>query len=119
MSSTQVMAKHLTLTTSVLFLLAAHCSDPQSPKPSPSEVVDTELCGSMCEHLRALACPEGEDYYDSDRPGEEGVPNATCEDFCVSQQDAGVFINPRCVMQAPTCEVIEDYRQMDCSEASP
>ncbi len=117
MSHLEVMAKPLTFATSLLFLLAAHCSDPQSP--SPQDVKDTELCGPMCEHLRGLGCAEGEDYYDSDKPGEVGVPNSTCEYYCTSQQEKGIFINPRCVMTVPSCDVIEEYRQRDCSETNP
>jgi hypothetical protein len=68
----------------------------------------------MCLHLRTLKCEEGQDYYDSDLPGKKGQPNATCEHFCQTQQDKGVFVNPRCVAQVPTCAQIEDWRQKTC-----
>ena len=99
------------------FCLAAQCSptDPESPKPNPAKVPDSELCDEMCTHLRSLGCEEGNDYYDNEKPGPVEVPNATCEDFCVVQQANGVFVNPRCVMEVPSCDLIETYRERDCS----
>jgi hypothetical protein len=115
------MTKRIPLTIALAsLLLAAHCGptkDPDSPSPNPADVPDSELCGPMCDHLRDLGCEEGQDYYDSDKPGEVDVPNATCEDFCLYQQENGVFVNPRCVMTVPSCDVIEEYRQKDCSDA--
>lgn len=98
--------------------------EPQSPSPRPDPVTDSELCGAMCEHIgpktaknpNALDCYEGGPVYDSDVPGPKDVPNVSCEDFCKKQQANGSFLNPRCVMKAPTCAAIEDYRAMDCSE---
>ena len=101
--------------TLAMLLLAAHCGNSGS-KINPADVPDSSYCDEMCEQLRSLNCAEGEDYYDSDLPGEVGVPNATCEHFCTTQQDNGVFVNPRCVMTVPSCDVIEEYRQMDCSD---
>lgn len=89
----------------------------RSPPPKPPSLVlipDTEMCPAMCSHLRDLRCPEGEDYYDNDRPGPRGVPNATCENFCQVQQKNGVYVNPRCLSKVPACGVIEEWRQKDC-----
>ncbi len=67
----------------------------------------------MCVALRKLNCEEGKDYYDNDLPGPKNKPNATCEYFCKTQQDKGVYVNPKCVMTVPTCPDIETYRKKD------
>ena len=90
---------------------------PTTTKPvSPTfvHVPDTDQCPAMCAHLRTLKCAEGTDYYDNDKPGPKGVPNATCEEFCERQQTNGVYENPRCLAQVPTCAQIEEWRQHDC-----
>lgn len=99
-----------------LALTLAGCLFP-SPTVAPTFVAvpDTELCPAMCGHFRNLGCEEGRDYYDNDRPGPKGVPNATCEDFCQTQQKNGVYVNPRCLMAVPACGVIEDWRRKDCN----
>jgi len=66
----------------------------------------------MCSHFRELECDEGEDFYDSDRPGPVGTPNTTCEEFCESQMALGVDLNTACAAKSPTCEDIEAYRSM-------
>ncbi len=108
--------KRLILLLSTLFWLGCP-PQPDAPSPRPDPATDSELCGAMCDHIgpKGLKCEEGEPLYDSDLPGPVGEPNETCEAFCVKQQDAGAFLNPRCVMQAPTCDTIEHFRQMDCS----
>lgn len=66
----------------------------------------------MCEHIgpRGLNCEEGQAVYDSDVPGPKDVPNLSCEGFCVASQVRGFFVNPRCVLEAPSCDLIEVYR---------
>ena len=88
----------------------------EAPSPNPPVPPDTDLCGQMCEHIgpKGLNCEEGKDYYDSDVAGPKGTPNATCLTFCKSQQEKGVFINPRCVAQVPACDQIEAWRKKTC-----
>jgi len=97
------------------------CPDPSG---DPDAAVDASVlpdgavdspCGRMCSHFRGLECAEGEDFYDSDKPGPVDVPNTTCEEFCETQMDLGVDLNTTCATKAPTCEEIEAYRaMMDC-----
>jgi hypothetical protein len=70
----------------------------------------------MCSHIgpNGLKCEEGEPVYDSDIPGERGIPNQSCEDFCKQQQALGVFINPKCVMKVKSCDEIESARLKRC-----
>ncbi len=77
------------------------------------------MCDAMCKHIGpksqgGLGCEEGNPVYDSDRPGPAGVPNKTCTDFCVEQQNNGVFINPRCVMKVKSCDEVEMARLKTC-----
>lgn len=98
--------------------------DAQGPSPRPDPATDSELCAEMCRHLgpktaenpTALNCEEGQPVYDSDVPGPKDVPNVSCTDFCLTQQARGSFLNPRCLMKVPSCDKIEEYRQMDCAE---
>lgn len=96
----------------LLPLVFGACSAPMVPHPIPAP--DSDLCPAMCTHFRALSCVEGQSVYDNDQPGPPGVPNVTCEQFCQAQQANGVFINPRCGMQVPSCGQIEAWRQKTC-----
>jgi hypothetical protein len=73
----------------------------------------------MCAHIGpvdegGLGCAEGQPVYDSTLPGDAGVPNESCTQFCEKQQANGVFINPRCVMQVTSCSQIETARAQTC-----
>jgi hypothetical protein len=104
------------LTILVLFALTLLIGCPQqATSPTFVQVPDTEVCPTMCAHFRELKCPEGDDYYDNDKPGPKGVPNAKCEEFCQRQQTNGVYENPRCLSKVPSCALIEDWRKKDCS----
>jgi hypothetical protein len=85
--------------------------------PTFVRVPDSDLCPAMCEHIgpKGLNCDEGKDYYDNDKPGPKGVPNATCLEFCQRQQENGVYENPRCLTQVPACALIEEWRKKDCT----
>jgi hypothetical protein len=80
-----------------------------TPRPGPGADVFVE----MCDHLDEMSCEEGKDVYNDDLPGPVDVPNQSCEDFYKSLQDEGIDINPKCIIQAPSCDVIEDYRAKD------
>ncbi len=100
----------------LLLTFVAACNPAASPNPTPAP--DTSLCAPMCAHIGTgdggLGCAEGDPLYDSTQPGPVGVPNETCTQFCVHQQNNGVFINPRCVMQVTSCAQIEAARQKTC-----
>jgi len=92
----------------VLPFVFAACPSPVSPTPNPPP--DTDFCQSMCDHLQALGCEEGQPLYNNDLPGEKGVPNQSCADNCVELQNKGLFINPRCVSTVEKCDQIEPAR---------
>lgn len=106
-------------------ILLSGCPHPQEDPaiPPPNPPVDTDWCGAMCNHIgpvtaespKALNCEEGQDVYNSDKPGPKDVPNQTCEHWCIEMQDRGFFINPRCVSIVPSCDKIEEYRQKEPS----
>ena len=95
------------------FLLLG-CPTPTDPiTPSPIPPPDTDLCVSMCDHLAALGCEEGQPVYNSDLPGPVDVPNQSCADNCKELQDKGFFVNPRCVLTVKSCDDIEPSRQKE------
>ena len=101
----------------LLFATVAACNPASSPSPTP--VPDTNLCPQMCQHIGpvnagGLGCAEGDPLYDSTQPGPMGVPNETCTQFCVHQQNNGIFINPKCVTQVTSCSQIEAARAKSC-----
>lgn len=109
-------------------LVLVGCPPPQDPViPPPNPPVDTDWCKAMCDHIgpvteetpKALNCEEGQDVYNSDKPGPKDIPNQTCEDWCVEMQDKGFFINPRCVSVVPSCGDIEDWRQKEPETCAP
>lgn len=87
-------------------------SNPNTPDPvvPPNPPPDTDLCTVMCDHLAGLGCEEGKPVYNNDLPGPEGVPNQSCAENCQELQDRGFFVNTKCVIDAPSCATIEDYR---------
>ena len=88
---------------------------PTTPtSPTFVHAPDTDLCPAMCAHFRELKCDEGSAFYDNDKPGPKGVPNAKCEDFCQRQQTNGVYVNPRCLTKVPSCNLIETWCTKDC-----
>ena len=96
----------------VLALILTGCfAGPEHPEPPTPP--DTDLCGSMCDHLLKLGCEEGKAVYDIDTPGPPDVPNVTCKAFCERLQKDGVFVNPKCVMAVTSCGAIEPARQKD------
>lgn len=107
--------RQLLLVLSAILVLVGCPTDPaKSPNPIPAP--DSNLCGAMCDYLVQLGCEEGKPLYDSDLPGPRGVPNETCENWCIKTQDHGIFLNPRCVMKASSCLNIEEMRQKPSCE---
>lgn len=108
-----------------LFLLAAitlvSCQPTkEAPSPSPKVIPDTELIPQMCQHIGpkdkgGLGCEEGNPVYNSDIAGPPGVPNQSCADYYKELQDRGFFVNPRCILQVPSCSQIEPARQKTCN----
>ena len=96
-----------------LLLILAGCSPIDPVTPSPIPVVDTDLCGQMCDHLATLNCEEGQPVYNNDLAGPKDVPNQSCTDFCKELQDKGVPVNPRCVSTVKTCDEIEAARRKE------
>jgi len=93
---------------------------PEDPSPRPIyPIPDTELIPEMCKHLKSLKCEEGDDYYDQDVAGEMGKPNQTCEKGFAKMQTDGFFVNPKCVLLVPSCDLIEKYRQKEPDTCKP
>lgn len=95
----------------VVFIAIACEAKVPAPKPAP----DSDLCEDMCNYLTQLGCEEAQPLYDSELPGPRGIPNETCVQWCVKQQAKGLYLNPRCVMQAKSCLEIEELRARNCS----
>lgn len=101
-----------------LLALALFCAcqstSPDQAKTPP--ILSSDSCTAMCDHIgpKGLNCPEGQPVYDSAQPGPPGVPNESCEEFCIWEQTNGADLNPKCVAQAPTCADIETWRQKTC-----
>ena len=97
-------------------LLAGSCGGNPLP-PAPPPAPDSSACAAMCAHIgpTGLNCPEGRPVYDNTLPGDAGVPNESCTDFCSRQEANGVFLNPACVAQATSCADIEPARKRTCN----
>jgi hypothetical protein len=93
------------------------CACPPGPVVPGPPAPDSQFCPAACDHIgpNGLNCPEGQPLYNESLPGEAGVPNETCTQFCQAQQQNAIFLNPRCLMQVPTCADIEAWRQKDCT----
>lgn len=102
---------------SLLLILLLGCHPKPSPNPPPGPTPDPDpamsACEAMCQHIgpKGLGCEEGDPVYDSDLPGEPGVPNQSCTSFCEKQQENGLDLNPRCVARVQSCSEIETARQ--------
>ena len=81
-------------------LMALDCNPkptPVSPRPTPV-VQDTEQCLSAEKHLEELKCikhtftPEGKSF----------------SLFCQETQNAGVFLNPKCLATVNSCDQVDD-----------
>jgi hypothetical protein len=110
------LIRHTVSTLAIALLVACSTDRVRSPNPLPAP--DSDRCEPMCNYLLQLGCDEGKPLYDSDKPGPVGVPNEQCPEWCVKQQANGVFLNPRCIMKAPSCLAVEAYRARrdDCSK---
>jgi hypothetical protein len=115
-----MLAKLFSTITLALFLTGCP-SNPGTPDPivPPNPPPDTDWCATMCLHLSRMGCEEGGPVYNNDLPGLEGIPNQSCADNCVELQDRGFFVNPKCVVDAPSCEEVEDYRQHEPDSCNP
>lgn len=100
------MLKSTICLVSLPFFLGCGPNIPPRPGPAPH----SDKIGEMCQHLKAMNCEEGQDVYNDNLPGPEDVPNQSCEDFHLELQKQGFDVNPKCVIQSPDCESIEDYR---------
>ena len=69
---------------------------PAGPHPTPV-VVDTDLCDAAEAKLIELGCPEG-------RPTKRGERFG---DVCRELQNAGIFVNPRCLSTLVTCAGVD------------
>jgi hypothetical protein len=99
----------------VFTVLALGCNPPAVPTPTPA--AGAVSCAAMCAHIgpSGLNCPEGMPVYNSSLPSDGGAPNQSCTDFCTTQTQNGVFINPACVAKVATCAGIEAARQQVCN----
>ena len=85
---------------SKLLILTALVVCACGPQYIPNPPVDTELCGAAEQRLLELEC--------RDQRGQPMWVNARGEGFGDScrqaQQEGGVFLNPRCIAGAQSCE---------------
>lgn len=106
---------HQKLLAALLFVTSCYTPtvayDPVTPAPIAPP--DSDFCAPMCQKWQSLKCPQGDDVYNNDIPGPDGVPNQKCTDWCKEEQVKGVFLNPRCTKSVTKCEDIEPYRQKD------
>lgn len=86
--------------------------------PTPPVIEDRHLCMDACTNLRSLGCVEG-DYIDTQKKcadslqcafGQDcllGTCQASCETFCFETESNGVWLDPGCVSQITSCDMIE------------
>ena len=87
-----------TVATIAIAILTAGCP-PVEPKPAPIPE-DTDWCGAAEQTLERLGCTDmrGDPMW-VNKNGERF--EATCE---TAQEEGRIFLNPRCVAEAVTCE---------------
>lgn len=88
--------------TAILAFLAlglVACPGPVTPKPAPIPQ-DTNKCADAEKTLERLQCKDlrGDPMW-VNRKGERF--QKTCE---TAQEDGRIFLNPKCISDAPTCE---------------
>ena len=88
--------KHLIL----LLLVLTGCPKTVDPIPEPQPIKDTDMCDAAGARLEKLGC--------ADRTGQpmwinkKEVPfGETCRE---AQDSGGIFLDPRCITAAPSCE---------------
>jgi len=105
-----------------LFAVLVGCHPQVNPDPKPGPVTDDptdqELtaCERACKHVgpEGLACEYGEPVYDSDVPGERGVPNTSCAVFCAKQEANGLEQKPECIAKVTSCKQIDYVMNEGC-----
>ena len=87
----------------VLALALAGCPKTYHPGPTP-DVRDTDQCEAAEEKLEELEC--------KDRRGDPMWVNRKGEPFqetCrIAQEEGTIFLNPKCIANAKTCEEAND-----------
>lgn len=68
-------------------------TETQTPARPPRIVTDSDLCKAAEIHLTELKCEIA-------KPTKKGK---SFEQFCKETQDAGIFINPKCLSAATNC----------------
>lgn len=91
------------LPTLMLLVLTTGCPS-TTPKPvGPTPVVrDTDVCGDAGKNIEKLQC--------RDRRGDPMWVNRNGEKFeetCrTAQEEGGIFLDPKCIAEATTCEQV-------------
>ena len=86
--------------------------------PMPPTVTDQNLCPAACANLQKLGCDEGKPIdmkraclkdgdCDTNQSCSAGTCTASCEAFCRSTENEGVWLDPGCVSRITSCKQID------------
>lgn len=89
--------KHVLIIMVLITSLFSCKLEPVYPARPTPVVTDTNYCKVAEEHLLSLSCEVA-------KPTKKEV---VFEEFCKQTQQAGVFINPKCLSEVKTCEEVD------------
>lgn len=84
----------------------------------PPQITDQDQCAPACANLQKLGCDEGKPIdmkkaclrdadCDSRQSCTAGTCTASCETFCRSTENEGVWLDPVCVSKITACSQID------------
>lgn len=83
----------------------AHCNN--SPEPSPDFVEDTEYCDDAELNLQKLGCLDELGFTDGTVFDAELEKDITFTTFCITRQEAGTHVFPKCLASIESCAQME------------
>jgi hypothetical protein len=91
----------------VLFLFCLGCGSTSSSEPAPhiTPQPGSDKCAAACAHMSATGPDGGCDEAQPVVLKDGGA--ISCSDFCIYQQQNGVYWNTACLLTIKTCDEIE------------
>jgi hypothetical protein len=100
------------------------CPHTNEITPMPPKITDQDQCAPACANLQKLGCEEGKPIdmkracsadtdCDSHQTCAAGRCTASCETFCRSTENAGVWLDPVCVSKITSCGQIDSCPMLE------
>lgn len=105
---------------SLALLSVSGCPRSSEITPTPPIITDQNNCEAACAQLKRLECEEGTPLVPNDagtcvisdtcgvgQTCVDGKCAWTCTKFCTDTENAGVFLDPTCVMHVTSCDQVD------------